>query len=173
MHIPKRELLRVLELLFDQYSVVARKGTTDTTEPVPFSADTIFGRYISGELSALTDEEVRDILDVSSRAPQSLATAATINYDLSDGVNAVVTLNQAGHTLAFSNPLDGMRGQIVVIQDGGGNRTITSYTVTGGSVRFASGSPPVLSTGLGDTDILEWYYDGTNIHLKTFIADSS
>jgi hypothetical protein len=173
MHIPKRELLRVLELLFDQYSIVARKGTADVTQPVAFSADSIFGRYISGELSALSEAEVRDVIDVSPRAPQLLATAATIDYDLDNGVNAVVTLNQAGHTLAFDNPMDGMKGQIVVIQDGGGNRTITSYTVTGGSVKFASGSLPVLSSGSGDVDVLEWYYDGTNIHLKTFIADSS
>jgi hypothetical protein len=189
-HIPIDELLRIAELVFNQYSIIARKGTADTTEPLDFPAnsivarvasgdlsdlsfgqDTLLGRFGSGSLEDLSAGDARSLLDVSFRAPQVLAVAAVLDYDLDDGVNAVVTLNQAGHTLAFDNPADGMTGIIQVIQ-GAGGETITSYTVSGGSVKFAGGTPPTLSSGAGDIDLLEWYYDGTDIHLKTYILDS-
>lgn len=60
---------------------------------------------------------------------QTLVDAATVDYDISNGVNAKVTLagdraladpNDGG-----SNPLDGVSGNLIIIQDATGGRALT------------------------------------------------
>jgi hypothetical protein len=99
---------------------------------------------------------------------QTLTTAATLTYNGSLGINATVTLNQAGHTLAFSTLIAGQRGTLVVKQDATGARTITSYTISGGTVKFVGGTAPTLSATANAVDLLQWYYDGTNVYLTTY-----
>lgn len=92
---------------------------------------------------------------------------AEIAYDVDDGANAEVELSQAGHTLAFTNTHPWQRGRLKVEQDGTGGRTITTYTVAGGVVRFPLGAPPVLSAGTGAIDYLEWWRDsGTDLYIR-------
>jgi hypothetical protein len=190
-HIPLDELLRIAELLFNEYSVVARKGTADTTEPLEFPNNSIAARISSGDLSALAfaqntllgrrtgdlDDlpagDARGILDVSPRAIQTLSIVSDeVDYDVSNGVNAVLTLDQDVDDLTLKNPVEGMRGILQVIQDGSGGHVIWALSVEGGSVKFPNGSPPSIATDPNDISLLEWYYDGTDAHVVAFSIDS-
>lgn len=93
---------------------------------------------------------------VGSGATQVLTDAATIAYDADLGVNASVTL---GGNRTLANPTNlraGMRGSVVVTQDGTGNRTL-AY----GSKWLFPGNSHTLTTTAAGVDIIDWYYDAT------------
>jgi hypothetical protein len=90
--------------------------------------------------------------------------AATVTLNLALGEAHTVTI-AASRVLDFANPLAGDRGWLRVIH-GAAATTFTSYTVSGGTVKFPGGVAPVLSVGGGDVDILEWFTDGTDIFLN-------
>jgi len=121
------------------------------------------GRPTGGNLGPVTASEALIMLRFNQ---QALTPAASITYDGFVGINATVTLNQAGHTLNITGALAGQRGTLVVKQDATGSRTITTYSVFGGgTVRFVGGTAPVLSTAANAVDILEWYYEGPDLYL--------
>jgi len=104
---------------------------------------------------------------------QTLSDAATIAYDVSSGRNANVTIT-ADRVLNWTNPVAGQRGMVRIIQDGTGGHSITAYQLAGvaGDVLFAGGSAPTLTATAGAQDVLEWYYDGADIHVRVFSLDS-
>jgi hypothetical protein len=83
----------------------------------------------------------------------------SFTWDVSLGANASVTLTGNG-TLALSNQKKGMYGLIIVSQDATGGRTLTlpagSKVINGGA-----GAATLTTTGSA-SDILTFYYDGTN-----------
>lgn len=81
--------------------------------------------------------------------------AKTIDWD--NGNNQLLTLT-ASCTLTFSNPLTGGWYQLRVIQGGTGSYTLT-YPAT---VKWPGGVAPTLTTTVGRTDIIAFYYNGTN-----------
>lgn len=98
----------------------------------------------------------------------TLVANPAIVFDASQKQNALVVLAQAGHSFDFVAPVAGERGRLTLQQDGGGARTITSYTLNGGAgVIFPGGVAPVLSVAAGAIDSLDWYFDGTNVQLTT------
>jgi hypothetical protein len=118
------------------------------------------GRPVGGNLGTVTLANALAMLRLNQ---QALTAAASITYNAALGSNATVTLNQAGHTLAFSNLSAGQRGTIVITQDGTGTRTITTYSISGGVVKFVGGVAPTLSVTANAVDVFDWYYDGTDI----------
>jgi hypothetical protein len=91
---------------------------------------------------------------------QTLTDGATINWDLSLGAMATVTL---GGNRALANPTNLVAGAsyiLIVKQDGSGSRTLSF----GSSYKFASGTDPTLSTGLNAIDIIAFLSDGTNLY---------
>lgn len=90
---------------------------------------------------------------------QTLTDGATVTWNLNKGINAVVTLG-GNRTLDITNPVAGMTGILKVIQDATGSRTLSlpanSKVINGG------GGAVTLTTTAGATDILSFYYDGTN-----------
>lgn len=94
-------------------------------------------------------------------APVTLTDGATITPDFSTGINFVVTLG-GNRTLANpTNPISGTSGQIMVIQDATGNRTLAYGT----NWKFPGGTDPTASTGGNAVDIISYY-----VHSSTFIA---
>lgn len=74
--------------------------------------------------------------------------AATITFDLS--VTNVHTVTLGGNrTLNISNPTVGQVFMIRLVQDGGGNRTITNWWTT---IKWPGGTAPTLSTAGGSID---------------------
>ena len=88
----------------------------------------------------------------------SLTSSASITVDTDTASVHTVTLAHDA-TFTLSNMDAGQSVSIIVTQDGTGNRTGT-FT----SVKFPSGVVTSLSTGAGDIDIVNIFYDGTNYY---------
>lgn len=90
----------------------------------------------------------------------TLTDGANINWDLTQGILATVTL---GGNRVFNNPTNLRPGTCLLImkQDATGSRTITSW---GSAFKWANGSAPTLSTGANAVDILSFVCDGTNLY---------
>lgn len=94
----------------------------------------------------------------------ALEDGVTINWTVSPYLsvqNAKVTLG-GNRTLAIRSAAEGMRGSLIVTQDGTGSRTLV---LPGGSKTPDSGNSLVtLSTAAGAVDVLHWEYDGQNYY---------
>lgn len=94
----------------------------------------------------------------------TLVDGATINLDMSTGLNFQVTL---GGNRTLANPTNtkvGQSGVIAVSQDGTGSRTLAF----GSSYKFANGVAPTLSTTASSLDMLFYF-----VLTPTFILISS
>lgn len=93
---------------------------------------------------------------------QTLTDGGTITWTASSGVNAQVTLAGTGRTLTISSPTTGYTYTLRIIQDGTGSRTITTWPT---NTKWPNGgTAPTLSTGAGQYDVVQFYYDGTNYY---------
>lgn len=104
------------------------------------------------------------------QSPTTLApvgTTQTISWD--DGNTQILDLGSASGnvTLTLSNPQTGALYRIIIIQ-GATARDI----VWPASVKWPQAQAAILSTGNGDKDIVELYYDGTN-YLSDWQVDFS
>ena len=80
----------------------------------------------------------------------TLTDATSIVVDFALGNNFLVTIGGNRTLAAPSNAVAGQTGQIYVVQDSTGNRTLAYNSV----YQFVSGTSPTLSTGAADVDIL-------------------
>ena len=80
----------------------------------------------------------------------TLTDATSIVVDFALGNNFLVTIGGNRTLAAPTNAIAGQTGQIYVIQDGTGSRTLSYNSV----YQFVSGAAPTLSTGASDVDIL-------------------
>ncbi len=91
-------------------------------------------------------------------APQTLTDGATITMNAANGYNATVTLGGTGRTLSITNPVAGAVYTIRIVQDGTGNRTITTWPT--GTV-WPNGVAPTLSTAANAVDVISLWRVGT------------
>ena len=132
-------------------------GTGTTNVPDVSIAD---ARYVRSSVTANTT--LRGDLNIeagslkvgtSARAYNPITTltdAASIVVDFALGNNFLVTIGGNRTLAAPSNAVAGQTGQIYVVQDSTGSRTL-AYN---GVYQFVSGASPTLSTGASDVDIL-------------------
>lgn len=85
--------------------------------------------------------------------------AATITFNLSLGSVHSVTLAD-NRTLAVSNPTAGQSFVIILKQDGSGSRTVTWWA----DIKWTYATAPTLTTTASRTDIIAFFYDGTNYY---------
>lgn len=112
---------------------------------------------------ATTASTVSNWLVAQRNPPTTLTDAATITPDFSAANNFAITLGGARTLANPTNRASGQAGQIVVVQDGTGSRTLTY----GSAWKFPAGTAPTLSTAAGAVDILSYYcWDGTNIAIS-------
>lgn len=93
---------------------------------------------------------------------QLLTSSASITMNVRNGQNARVVLGVSA-TLTLSNLADGDEGNIVIIQDAVGNRTLTVSPTP----RVINGGAGVikLSTTANSVDMLSYTYDGTYLYI--------
>jgi hypothetical protein len=94
----------------------------------------------------------------------SLTDGATIAWDLDYGNGSVTLGTIGGSTRVLGNPTNGLAGHhynLLVTQGTVGGRQLTYDT----SYLFPHGAKPPLSTVTNQVDILEFFWDGTNMHL--------
>jgi hypothetical protein len=77
------------------------------------------------DLSGSATQGGNAVLDESYFTPQTLTDGATIAYDVSNGVNAKVTLGGDRTLAAITNAAEGQSGSLTVIQDATGGRALT------------------------------------------------
>ena len=134
--------------------------------PAPFTADNV--AVVSANdlryprVSVTSNATLRGDLNIeagslkvaaSARAfnvPTTLTDATSIAVDFALGNNFVVTLGGNRTLAAPTNAVAGQSGQIHIIQDSTGSRTLAYNSV----YQFVSGAAPTLSTGASDVDIL-------------------
>jgi len=98
-----------------------------------------------------------------TKAHQTLTYAASVTMNTNIGANAKITLT-GNCALTLSNLTNGDEGNIIVIQDGTGGRTITisptPKVINGGA------GVVTLSTTANSIDIISYTYDGTNLYIN-------
>lgn len=99
----------------------------------------------------------------SAMAEVTLTDAATITWDMSTGIDFVVTLG-GNRTLGNpSNTVVGRRGRIRVVQDGTGSRTLTKSS----NCKTVGGAALTLSTPAASVDYIDYdVVSSTNIRLS-------
>ena len=132
-------------------------GTGTTDVPDVSIAD---ARYVRSSVTANTTVRGDFVVEAgslkvgtSARAYNPITTltdAASITVDFALGNNFLVTIGGNRTLAAPTNAVAGQTGQIYVIQDGTGSRTLSYNSV----YQFVSGAAPTLSTGASDVDIL-------------------
>jgi hypothetical protein len=132
-------------------------GTGTTNVPDVSIAD---ARYVRSSVTANTTVRGDFVVEAgslkvgtSARAYNPITTltdAASIAVDFALGNNFLVTIGGNRTLAAPTNAVAGQTGQIYVIQDGTGSRTLSYNSV----YQFVSGAAPTLSTGAADVDIL-------------------
>jgi hypothetical protein len=97
----------------------------------------------------------------------TLTDGATINWDASVSRMATVTIGATGRTMA--NPTNLKAGSYILIvkQDAGGSKTITTW---GSAFKWPAAVAPTLSTTASTTDVFSFWCDGTNLY-GTYIPD--
>ena len=127
------------------------------------------GNVMVGKTSAAYKVDVhgRGNFDSTLNAPaytstfQTLTFGGTITWDQTKGATSAVTLT-GNATLSITNAVAGMYGLIRVTQDATGSRTLTlpgsSKVINGG------GGVVTLTTTGGATDVLSYFYDGSNYY---------
>ena len=106
-------------------------------------------------------------LAYSNVISQTLTDGATINWDTSGGVIAHVTLTGSNRTVAAPTNLRAGTYFLHVIQDGVGNRTITTWNSV---FKWPGGQAPVLTTTANARDIFSFVSDGINLY-GSFLPD--
>ena len=132
-------------------------GTGTTNVPDVSIADV---RYVRSSVTANTTVRGDFVVEAgslkvgtSARAYNPITTltdAASIAVDFALGNNFLVTIGGNRTLAAPSNAVAGQTGQIYVIQDSTGSRTLAYNS----AYQFVSGASPTLSTGAADVDIL-------------------
>lgn len=94
----------------------------------------------------------------SNRTQQTLVSGTTINMDVTNGVNAYLSLAHNG-TIVMANLFEAAEGNIIIDNTGSFTLAIspTPYVIDGGA-----GAITLTSSG---RDILSYYYDGTNLNI--------
>jgi hypothetical protein len=127
------------------------------------------GNVAVGKTSAAYKVDVhgRGNFDSTLNAPgytstfQTLTFGSTTTWDQTKGATAAVTLTADG-TLSITNVVAGMYGLIRVTQDATGSRTLT--LPAGSKVINGGGGVVALTTTASATDVLSYFYDGTNYY---------
>ena len=132
-------------------------GTGTTDVPDVSIAD---ARYVRSSVTANTTVRGDFVVEAGSlkvatsarafNVPTTLTDATSIAVNFALGNNFVVTLGGNRTLAAPTNAVAGQSGQIHIIQDSTGSRTLAYNSV----YQFVSGATPTLSTGASDVDIL-------------------
>jgi hypothetical protein len=100
--------------------------------------------------------------------------SGTVTFDMANSRVQLTTLT-GNRAIALTNDADGMRGTLIIQQDGSGGRTVTSWF--GGNVTtwYGTAGPttaPVLSTALNSYDAVSWLRLSSSSYLAWFSKGS-
>lgn len=125
--------------------------------------------YVDEVMIALADgsttPSVTDGLVIGGQFGGNLvASSATPTFDALSSSCHRMTLTANVTSVTFANPVAGKPFYLIFVQDAGGGHTVTGWTVSGGSVRWAGGAAPVIAAGANARSLLSFVYDGVDIY---------
>lgn len=171
-------------------SLIYLNGTTNvaymvgTNSPISFgniNNSTILGNNTGSSAAplALTAAQVNTLLGCAvlntaesftaaqRGTPVVLTDVATVTPDFSLGNNFSLLIG-GNRTLANpSSQIAGQGGQIIITQDGTGNRTL----IYGSNWKFPSGTTPTLTTTAGAVDVLSYYVESSSRITTSMLND--
>ncbi len=89
-----------------------------------------------------------------------LTDGATIAINWNNGATQYVTLGATGRTVTFANPREGEVYRFIIIQDGTGSRTITTWP----TIKWLGGSAPTLTTTKNKADVVTLLYANSSYY---------
>ena len=89
-----------------------------------------------------------------------LTDGATIPIDWDNGATQYVVLGATGRTVTFANPVNGAVYRFIIIQDGSGSQTITTWP----TIKWAGGSAPTLTITGGKADVVTLLYANSSYY---------
>lgn len=92
---------------------------------------------------------------------------ATVTFDMSSANVHTVTLG-GNRTLAVSNVTVGQPFMLILVQDGTGSRTVTWFS----TLKWVTGSAPVLTTTGGKTDVFSFYPTSSGNYLGFIVGQN-
>lgn len=138
------------------YSTLPGKPTTLTEAGITDAVPTTRTIAINGTTFDLSQNRSWTIT-TPAQTSQTLADAATTTWNIATGSIANWTL-AGNRTLSVTNPTINSYGQIMIVQDGTGNRLVTWPA----SFKWEGGTAPTLSATAGAVDIVTCFYNGTS-----------
>ena len=112
-------------------------------------ATAIASLITAGLVARLVTEEV-----FMPAGAYELTDGTTIAIDWDNGATQYVVLGATGRTVTFANPVNGAVYRFIIIQDGSGSQTITTWP----TIKWAGGVAPTLSTTAAYIDIVTLLY---------------
>lgn len=110
----------------------------------------------------ITDALIKNNQDMNYKL---VAPGWSYTVDWSESPSIGLTLYATlGGLLDFTNGIRGDTYVLKISQDATGGRTIASW---GANIKFPGGVAPSISQGANKTDILTFFYDGTNYYLQS------
>ena len=92
-------------------------------------------------------------------------TEGAVNPDLDFRTSNKQKITVTGNSpIVIGNNPAGPCNIVLKVIQGDGSDTVSSWSASSGSIYWAGGSAPTLSTGSGDVDIITFYFDGTNYY---------
>ena len=124
--------------------------------------ETIWGDTLMNDLEDDTDPDLGGEMDCGAHSigftQQSTTGDGTTTVNWTLGNKFKFTFGAQNDTFTFTAPTNPCNILLVLIQDGTGSRTATWP----GTVKWAGGTAPTLTTGANTIDICSFYWDGTN-----------
>ena len=133
-------------------------ATTDAGAAVGHLSLVPDGNLILDPASKITI--INESIVFNTQTHQDITTGG-ITVDWNNGNKQSIDITGTGYTLTMTNP-GGPCNLILKVIQGDGADTITTWAASSGSVYWAGGTIPSLSTGNGNIDIISLYFDGTN-----------
>lgn len=163
-----------IALAFDKANTGSSNGLSNSTTTLAGTLTVAGNTYVTANLGIGTTAPAAN-LDVrgsisdagANTLSQTLTDGATINWNAANGRIATVTLGATGRTMAAPTNLRIGTYILHVLQDGSGNRTITTWN---GVFKWPAGVAPTLTTTASARDVMTFVSDGTNLY-GTYIND--
>ena len=153
----------VVEDDYAQFTAGGLKGTSASELLTDIGAAALAGssgqNFATGTLTANNHILAKTVVYFDAETANTIGNGATGAIDWTHNQKQKVTITGTGITCNFTNPPGPCNLTLKVVQ-GDGSDVIGTWD---SDIKWAGGgTPPTLSTGNGEIDILSFYFDGTN-----------
>jgi len=125
--------------------------------------DLVIQQFDGNEVARFTDRgdlKITNTVYFAAETANTIGDGATGAIDWNVSQKQKLTITGTGITVNFTNPA-GVCNLLLKVVQGDGSDVVGTWD---SDIYWAGGSPPTLSTGNGDVDILSFYWDGSRYY---------